>query len=315
MSRDQLPYFSRRAVVRAGALASIGAALPGGLFAAENKLPTLTKAIPSTGEKIPVMGIGTNHFGRADFADVSAVLQRMADVGGTVIDTAAGYGNSETVIGKALKEQGLRAKMFIATKFTPDGSPNDPVGGKESFDRSLQRLGKIDLIFVHHVDGLEQLMPLMVDLKKQGRVRYIGFTSISSQEYPQVLQYLRKYGVDFLQINYAIGDRAAEAEVLPLAAERKVAVMVATPLGGGRQSLLPRTQGHELPEWAADFGATTWSQFLLKFVVSHPAVTCAIPGTTQVAHLEEDQAAGHGPLPDAAVRKKMEEYWDNAFKS
>jgi aryl-alcohol dehydrogenase-like predicted oxidoreductase len=118
-----------------------------------------------------------------------------------------------------------------------------------------------------------------------------------------------------LQINYAIGDRSAEAEVLPLAVERKVAVVVATPLGGGRTSLLPRTQGHELPPWAADLGAATWSQFMLKFVVSHPAVTCAIPGTTQVAHLEEDQVAGHGGLPDATLRKKMEDYWDKTFKS
>jgi aryl-alcohol dehydrogenase-like predicted oxidoreductase len=315
MSRDHPPYFSRRAVVRAGMLASLGAALPGGLFAADSKVPPITKAIPSTGERLPVMGVGTNHFGRADFAEVSAVLRRMAELGGTVIDTAAGYGDSEAVIGKALKEQGLRKKMFIATKLTPNGSPNDPVGGKESFERSLQRLGNIDLIFVHHVDGVEQLMPLIVDLKKQRRVRYIGFTSISSEEYPQVLQYLRKYPVDFLQTNYAIADRAAEAEVLPLARERKVAVMVATPFGGGRAPLLPRTQGHELPQWAADFGATTWGQFLLKYVLSHPAVTCAIPGTTQVTHLEDDQAAGRGRLPDAAMRKKMEDYWDKSFKS
>jgi aryl-alcohol dehydrogenase-like predicted oxidoreductase len=315
MSRDPSPSFSRRAMVRAGALASIGAALPRGLFAADSQLSIISKAVPSTGEKLPVIGVGTNHFGRAAFADVSAVLRRMAELGGTVIDTAASYGDSETVIGKALKEQGLAEKMFIATKFTPNGSRNDPAGGKESFERSLQRLGRIDLIFVHHVDGVEQLMPVMVDLKKQKRVRYIGFTSIRAEEYPQVLQYLRKYPVDFLQVNYAIGDRAAEAEILPLAAERKVAVMVATPLGGARGSLLPQTQGHELPQWAADFGAKTWSQFLLKYVVSHPAVTCAIPGTTQVAHLEEDQGAGRGGLPDAAMRKKMEEYWDNSFKS
>ena len=243
MSRDHLPYFSRRAVVRAGALASLGAALPGGLFAADSKLPPITKAIASTGEKLPVMGVGTNHFGRADFADVSAVLRRMAELGGTVIDTAAGYGDSEAVIGKALKGQGLREKMFIATKLTPNGSPNDPVGGKGSFERSLQRLGNIDLIFVHHVDGVEQLMPLMVDLKKQRRVRYIGFTSISSEEYPQVLQYLRKYPVDFLQTNYAIGDRAAEAEVLPLARERKSRCLWRHRLAAGMRRCCPAPRG------------------------------------------------------------------------
>ncbi len=302
--------------MQAAALAGIGAALPGRLFAADREPLVLTKPIPSTGERLPVMGIGTNQFGRVDFADVSAVLRRMAELGGTVIDTAAMYTGSESAIGKALSEQGLRDKMFIATKFTPSGTPNDPVGGKESIQRSLQRLGKIDLIFAHHIEGLEQLMPLMVDLKKQKQVHYVGFTSVNHpQEYPQVLEYLRKYPIDFLQIDYTIGERAAETEVLPLARERKVAVMVATPLGGGRTSLLPRTKDHELPPWAADFGATTWSQFLLKYVVAHPAVTCAIPGTTKVAHLEDDQAAGHGQLPDAAMRKKMAEYWDSNFKS
>jgi aryl-alcohol dehydrogenase-like predicted oxidoreductase len=332
---------SRRDVIQVGLLSGLASALPRSLDAADRRAPVIRKAIPSTGEKIPVMGLGTNRFGRTPYSDVHDILQRMHELGGTVIDTAAEYGDSEVQIGKALAELGLTERMFIATKLNapgagrppppgsaPGGSPDgtsaaddsggrggpggparDSLGGSESFERSLQRLQKVDLLFVHHIESVEPMMPVVMDLKKQRRVRYSGITSIRPSEYPQLLGYLRKYPIDFLQVNYSLGDRSAEAELLPLAQQRKIAVMAAVPLGGGRNPLIKQAAGRRLPAWAAHFGIASWGQFFLKYVVSHPAVTCAIPGSSKLEHLEDNQAAGHGRLPDAAARRRMEEFW------
>jgi aryl-alcohol dehydrogenase-like predicted oxidoreductase len=307
MSREPVLRWSRRDVIEAGLPVALAAALPPALRAADNKASLITKSIPSSGEKIPVIGVGTNQFGRTPDDDVRSILKRMYELGGTVIDTAAGYGDSEVQIGKALGELGLTQKMFMATKLSAPGAMGP--GGVESFERSVQRLQKVDLLFVHHVDSVESMMPVVTDLKKQGRVRYIGITSIRSGEYPQLLEYLRKYPMDFVQVNYSLGDRAVEAEILPLAAERKIAVMAAVPLGGGRNLLLKQVGDRKLPPWAADFGIASWGQFFLKYVVSHPAITCAIPGSSKLEHLEDNQAAGRGRLPDAATRRKMEEFW------
>ena len=309
---------SRRDVLQAGLLAALSVAAPHSLRAADSQAPLITKTIPSSGEKIPVIGIGTNRFGRTPYEDVRSILQRMYQLGGTVIDTAALYGDSEVQIGKALGELDLTQKMFIATKLnapagtagpSATGRTPDPIGGSESFERSMQRLQKVDLLFIHFVDSVEPMMPLVTDLKKRGRVRYIGITSIRTPEYPQLLEYMRKYPMDFVQVNYSLGDRSAEAEVLPLAQERKIAVMAAVPLGGGRNLLISQVGDRTLPAWAADFGIASWGQFFLKYVVSHPAVTCAIPGSSKLEHLEDNQAAGHGRLPDAATRRRMEEFW------
>ncbi len=326
MSLRQDDSLSRRGLLRVGLLSGLAAAVPPLLRAADGR--AITKPIPSTGERIPVIGIGTNRFGRAPFDDVSSILKRMYELGGTVIDTAALYGDSEVQIGKALDGLGLTQKMFIATKLNKPGAPpgfpagpgrfaagpgrglfGDGVGGRESFERSMQRLHKVDLLFVHFVYSIESMMPLVMKLKEQGRVRYIGITSIRPPEYPQLLESMRRYPLDFVQVNYSLGDRTAEAEVLPLAVERRMAVMAAVPLGGGRNLLLDQVGNRMLPPWAADLGITSWSQFFLKYVVSHPAVTCAIPGASKVAHLESNEAAGHGRLPDAAVRRKMEAFW------
>jgi aryl-alcohol dehydrogenase-like predicted oxidoreductase len=261
-----------------------------------------------------------------------------------VIDTAAGYGRSEEVIGKALGELNLRDKMFVATKFnaagigrapagaggpaaTPQGAAGgsspagatpaampaaDQVNGIASFERSLERLQmkRVDLLFAHNIRSVEPLMPVLVELKKTGRVRYIGITSVQRAQHPQVMEYMRKFTIDFIQIDYSLGNRAAATDVFPLAIERKVAVMLAVPFGGGRNSLFDVVGNRELPKWAGEFGATTWGEFFLKYAVSHPAVTCAIPGSTKVKHIEENQRAGQGELPDAAMRKRIEEFWD-----
>jgi len=333
--------FTRRELLRSAALGSLTAALPGSLLAEESplNLPLITRAIPSTGEKIPVIGIGTNQFREANYDELRAILKRMAELGGTVIDTAAIYGNgeSETVIGKALAELHLRAKMFVATKFnasgatffggtpppslpaasapaaTPARAPGtDSLSGRESVERSLQRLqtSRLDLLMIHFISSVEPMMPIMLELKKSGQTRYCGITAVSPQLHPQLMDYMRKYPIDFIQVDYSLGDRTVAAEVLPLAQKLKIAVMAAVPLGGGRHSLIQAAGGRELPKWAADFDATTWSQFFLKYVVSEPAVTCAIPGSSKLSHLEENQGAGRGRLPDADTRRKMEQFWD-----
>lgn len=366
MSRNH-PHFSRRAVVQTGLLAGAAAALPSLLAAADaNSPPLITRAIPSTGEKIPVMGIGTNQFTTDKHDELRAILKRMSGLGGSVIDTAAMYGGggSETVIGQIMAEEKLRSKMFVATKFNaagvgmgpprggaggappggpggappgaaaggpppggpgggaPGGAPGaggpprgmmmDNVSGLESFERSLKRLqvDKVDLLMAHALGSVEPLMPVMLDLKKQGRVRYIGITAVNPAQHGEMMEYMRKYPIDFIQVDYSMSSRSAANDVLPLAQERKMAVMAAVPLGGGRTSLMQQITGRELPKWAADFDATSWSQFFLKYVVSHPAITVAIPGSSKVTHLVDNQGAGHGRLPDAAQRRRMEEFWD-----
>ncbi len=300
---------SRRRFLELSMLSGTAAVLPYPGRAADDLGPLITKPIPGTGEKLPVMGIGTNQFGRIPYENVQAILQRMHQLGGTVIDTAALYGESEVQIGKALTELKLTSKVFIATKLNAPGGPGDGLGGLASFERSVQRLQKVDVLFIHFVDSVEAMMPVVTDLKKQGKVRYIGITSIRSSQYPQLLEYMRKYPMDFLQVDYSLGDRSAEAEVLPLAHERKIAVMAAVPLGGGRNLLIQQTGTRQLPPWAAEFGIASWSQFFLKYVISHPAITCAIPGSSKLEHLEDNQAAGRGHLPDAEARRKMEAFW------
>jgi aryl-alcohol dehydrogenase-like predicted oxidoreductase len=202
--------------------------------------------------------------------------------------------------------------MFIATKFNAAGATRwggDDVSGQASFDRSLVRLktDHVELLMAHYLDSVEPLMPLMQQLKKAGKTRYIGITTVSEQEHPRLIEYMRKYPIDFVQVDYSLGNREAAASVFPVALERKIAVMIAVPLGGHRGSLLGQANGHELPAWAADIDVSSWSQFFLKYVISHPAVTCAIPGSSKVQHIEDNQMAGHGRVPDTAFRNRMEQ--------
>ena len=300
---------SRRGFLKLGLLSGSAALLPLRLRAAPDAGALITKPIPASGQQLPVAGLGTNQFGRIPYEDVRGILKRMHELGGSVIDTAALYGESEVQIGRALSELQLTDSMFIATKLGAPGGRGDGVGGLASFQRSLQRLRRVDLLFIHFIESVDAMMPLVADLKRQGKVRYIGITSIHSFEYPQLAHHMHRYPIDFLQIDYSLGDRSAESEILPLAQQRRIAVMAAVPLGGGRNLLLNRVSNRPLPPWAAPLGITTWGQFFLKYVISHPAVTCAIPGTSKLEHLEDNQAAGHGPLPDAEARRKMEQLW------
>jgi aryl-alcohol dehydrogenase-like predicted oxidoreductase len=310
MNRMIPSLLSRRDVLRAGMVGGIAMALhaPG---AESAETAPILKAIPSSGEKIPVIGLGTNAYGVTDAAELASrkeVLQRMSSLGGRVIDTAHQYGRSEEVIGEMLAALGNRKDYFLATK-TPMGSIADM---KAAMDESFRRLrtDHIELLQVHNMNNADQQLPAFREYKQARKIRYLGVTTSQDGHYDEMLRVLRGQQLDFIQVDYSLGNRSAEEKILPLAQERGVAVLANVPLGGRRGSLMSSIGDKPLPPWASEIGATSWAQLLLKYVVSHPAVTCTIPGTTKLKHAQDNQAAGRGALPDAAMRKKMEQYWE-----
>ncbi|MFL6547285.1 MAG: aldo/keto reductase [Povalibacter sp.] len=307
---------SRRSVVKHTVSLGIGLGLMGReLFAAEDvsSLPLITKAIPSTGERLPVIGLGTNAFSVTEPEEVAArkeVLQNFPKLGARVVDTARGYGEAEVVIGKLVAELGNRDQLFIATKTTARGEPKPGHGELEEAFARLQTQ-RIDLLQVHNFNGIDQLFPLMKEWKQAGKIRYIGVTTSTDEQYPQMLNALKTLPLDFIQVDYSIENRGAGDEILPLAKDKGVAVLGNVPLGGRRGSLLSKVSGKPLPPWASDIDVTSWPQLLLKYNVSHPAITAVIPGTTKLTHLRDNQLAARGRLPDAAMRKKIEQYWES----
>ena len=305
------PLLSRRQAVGGGLLACVGASALPRAWAAETAgaQRLITKTIPSSGEKLPVIGLGTDSFRVSESAAIRDEIKRMHELGGSVIDTAAAYGDSEALIGEALATLGIRDGMFIATKLTADGFFGG-VGGEASFQRSLERLRvqRIDLLQVHNLNGIDTLMPMLQQWKKAGKIRYVGVTTSRVSQHSDLIEAMRKYPLDFIQVDYSIANRDSALKVLPLALERRVAVLANLPLA--RAELIGKAGERKLPDWAAEIDVSSWSQFFLKYVISHPAVTCAIPGSTKVAHLEDNQAAARGRLPDAQTRSKMEQFWD-----
>ena len=305
---------SRRTALKTGAAAGlvIGTA-PWAAWAAETAaLPQITKVIPSTGEKLPVIGLGTNQYSVTSAEDIAArreVLKHFPELGAKVIDTARGYGQAEVVIGNLLKELGNRDKIFLATKTQIRGQV---LPGDGELEAALKRLqtDKLDLLAIHNFNGTDELFPRLADWKKAGKVRYIGCTTSTDDQYPQMKAALNKYKMDFIQVDYSIDNRGAAEEILPLAQDKGVAVLINVPLGGRRGNVLSRVGDRPLPGWAAEFDATSWAQVFLKYNVSHPAVTAVIPGTTKLQHLQDNQRAGRGKLPTAAQRKKIEEHWE-----
>jgi len=193
-----------------------------------------------------------------------------------------------------------------------DGSGAD---GKASIEESFRRLrtDRIDLIQVHNLAGVDQMVPVLLDLKKAKRIRYVGITTSSSSQHAQMMELMKRYPLDFVQVDYSLDNREVADSVLPLAQQRKIAVLINTPLGGrrGAANVLGKVANKPLPDWAAEIDAESWAQILLKYVVSHPAVTCALSGTIQVKHLGDNMGGAHGRLPDAAMRARMEKFWDS----
>ncbi len=316
MNERNRAFSSRRDFLR-GCAASVAAAaaVPRIALAADAAppAPLATRPIPATGERLPVIGLGTNAYGVADPAGIAqrqAVVARLIELGASVIDTARAYGDSELVLGRILKELGARDRVFLATKTPMDGALDDPAAACEE---SFRRLGTatIDLLQVHNMHGLEALLPAMRRLKQERRVRYLGATTSRDEQYPALLAAMRDHPLDIVQVDYSIANRNAAAEVLPLAAERGVGVLINMPFGGRRDgNLLRRLGDRPMPPWSAEIGAGSWAEVLLKYVISHPAVTCAIPGTTSTVNVEANLRAARGPLPDAALRRRMEDDWD-----
>jgi len=310
MGEACIDRISRRRLVQGGACAALATYLGRSAWASADP-QHLAKPIGSAAERLPVIGLGTDSFASRDYPALRDEIQRMVELGGTLIDTAPAYGESEALIGRALEELKLRDRVFIATKLTARNGGyygNNPVG-KDSLLRSLERLRTthIDLLQVHNLNGVEILMPWLRQWKQDGKIRYLGITTSQVEQHVPMAEYLRTMPLDFVQVDYSIAERDAEASVLPLAQQHHVAVLANLPFG--HASLFRQAGKRSLPPWAAQLGISSWAQYFLKYVVSHPAVTAAIPGSTSVAHLVDNQGAGRGAMPDAAQRQNMERYW------
>lgn len=269
----------------------------------------LTRAIPSSGEKLPVIGLGSWQVFDVDLTpdnqkQLGDVFSLFAKLGGRVIDSSPMYGRSEQVIGALAARLDLSGKLFFATKVWTRGKQ----AGAESMKRSMARFQtkRIDLMQVHNLVDLDTQLATMREWKAQGRFRYIGVTHSSTSAHPEVEKVLRKEKLDFLQINYSIMEREADQRLLPLAQDRQVAVLANRPFGGG--DLFSRVRAKPLPEWTAEFDCRSWAQFLLKWIVAHPAITCAIPATGNPQHLEDNMRGGFGRLPDEKTRRRMVEF-------
>jgi diketogulonate reductase-like aldo/keto reductase len=266
----------------------------------------IRKAIPSSGEPLPVIGMGTwqtFHVGNdpEERTPLRQVLQVFFDEGGRLIDSSPMYANAEEVTGELVAELGEHERMFAATKVWTYGRE----AGIAQMERSFQRMQvkQMDLMQVHNLRDWKVHLPTLREWKEQGRIRYLGITTSNPAQYEEFAAVMRAEPLDFVQLNYDIRTRGAEDVLLPLAMERGMAVLVNRPLGGGE--LFTRVRGKELPGWAAEFDATSWAQFFLKFVVSHPAVTCAIPATSKPRHATDNMGAGVGRLPDEDTRERM----------
>lgn len=278
----------------------------------------IQRAIPSTGERIPVIGLGSSatfaQVARAeDVSALKAVFQAMVDRGARVFDTAPGYGASEQVAGKLVNEMGVAKNCFWATKVNVAGRGSgaaDPVAARAQIERSLAIFAqpKIDLMQVHNMGDPSTQLAVLREFKKAGRVRYIGITTTSDNQYGALEQVMRNEPLDFIGIDYAADNRGVEERILPLAIEKKIAVLAYAPFG--RTSLFRRAAGKKLPEFANEFDANTWAQFFLKFIIAHPAITAVTPATSQAKNMLDNIGGGIGRLPTEAHRKQIIEYVD-----
>ncbi|MEN3369036.1 MAG: hypothetical protein V7609_1179 [Verrucomicrobiota bacterium] len=304
---------SRRKAARLIAQSAAGVLLARSASGAEpgdattsGKLDLLQRAIPSSGEMLPVIGLGTWQVfdvgpSRADRKPLEEVLALFVKLGGRVVDSSPMYGRAEEVIGDLAAGLGLAQALFLATKIWTTGKQP----GIDSMERSLAkfRVRRIDLMQVHNLIDAKTHLATLREWKEQGRIRYLGITHYVASAYKEVAALLRSEKLDFLQINYSILEREAENQILPIAHERGVAVIVNRPFGGG--NLFARLQQKPLPDWAKEFDCHSWAQFLLKWIIAHPAVTCAIPATSNPRHLEDNMQGGAGRIPDENLRRRM----------
>lgn len=294
-----------KVTIAAGALLA-GSGLP--VFAGPAGI--IKRPIPSTGEMVPIIGLGTNRYGVGEATDVRAPLRealaRFHELGGTVIDTAPSYRTSESVLGDLMGKLGIRNDMFVATKVDRE-NPGD-VDSQIHDSQSKLQTESFELMQVHNVRYWQTSLPVLRDWKEQGLVKYIGITTSRSSQYEELEKAMRAEDMDFVQLNYSLEQRESAERLLPLAADRGMAVIINRAFGGGR--IFEAVGDRSLPDWAQEFGITSWAQFLLKYALSHSAATVVIPGMTKVRHVDDNFGAAHGPMPDAAMRVKMEAFHD-----
>jgi aryl-alcohol dehydrogenase-like predicted oxidoreductase len=317
-SFDHLPS-RRRMLTLAAGLAGGGWSAPWArrrppgptLPAAVGAAPMIVRPIPHSGDGLPAVGLGT-----ADVFDVdddpagrkacAAVIETLVSGGGKLIDTAPSYGTAESVVGDLVAAAGLRGRVFLATKL----ETYDRSTGPAELRASLQRLrtGRVDLMQLHNVGDPNQDLAMLRDWQAQGLCRYVGITTSFDGDFDAVEAVLRRQKPDFVQVDYSLADRGAEERVIPAAADIGAAVL--TDLPYARNRLFRAVRNQQLPPWAAEFGAASWGQFFLKYLLGNPAVTAVIPGTSSPAHMADNLAAGRGPLPDATQRRQMVAFFE-----
>ena len=299
---------TRRELLQYGVGAGLASLLPDVRLLAQGG-PLIMRAIPSTGEKLPAVGIGTAR--RYDVPadtieriEIKEVVRLFADLGGKVIDTAPSYGQAETVVGEVTSALGNRSRLFLATKL----GANDRMAGEAQVAQSFKRLktDKIDLIAVHNLTDTKNQLAYLRELKQAGKIRYVGVTTSEDTQYAALEEIMKTETLDMIQVDYAIDNRGAAERLLPLAVDRGIGVMINLPFGRGR--VFQDVQGKDLPSWAAEIDCKSWAQFFLKYIVANPAVTCVVPGTAQIKYVMDNLGGAQGRLPSAAMLKRMEDF-------
>jgi aryl-alcohol dehydrogenase-like predicted oxidoreductase len=303
-----------------GLTAGAGAALALNprLLSALHSQDLITRLVPSSGERLPIVGLGSSatfsQVARSeDYSALADVLRTMAEKGGTVFDTAPGYGASEQVAGEIAAQLGITDRVFWATKVNVargPGAPADPAMARQQIETSFNRLRKrpIDLIQVHNMGDVATQLGILKELKAERRIRYIGVTTTNKPQYEELERVMRAEPLDFIGIDYAIDNRTIEQRILPLAADRGIGTLIYMPFG--RTRLWNRVRGREVPAWAHEFDAHTWGQFFLKFVAADPRVTVITPATSRAANMTDNLGAATGRLPDEAMRRRMIAHMD-----
>ena len=299
---------TRRELVRWIAAGTLASALPS---RAEEPVRTMaTRAVPGSREAIPVIGMGSSNTfdvgaSDAERAPLGEVLRALTDAGGTVIDTSPMYGRAEQTIGDLVESLGLRSRLWFATKVWTRGRES----GRQQIEESFRRLrtDRLELLQIHNLLDWREHVPTIRSLQQQGKVRYSGITHYRADAHAELERVLGEERFDWVQFNYSLAEREAEQRLLPYCMDRGVAVMINRPFADG--ALFARVRGKPLPPWAAEVGCTSWAQYFLRFAISHPAVTCAIPATSKPHHMRDNAAAGAAPLPDEQQRRRMAEYF------
>jgi aryl-alcohol dehydrogenase-like predicted oxidoreductase len=304
----------RRTAIKAGFGLGVAVLWPrDGLLAQAQ--PLIQKKIPSSGESIPIIGIGTARRyeeikTEAEKAPLRDTIRQFQSLGGRVIDSSPSYGTAEAVVGELVESLKVRDSLFLATKVSLRN-----IGRQEGITQIEQsfkkfRTNKMDLIAVHNLRDTDTQLGTLREMKQAGRIRYVGITTSFDNQYGEFEQVMKKESLDFIQVDYALDNRDAGERIIPLAADRGMAVMINLPFGRGR--LFNAVQGKKLPEWANEIDCQSWAQFFLKYIVSHPAITCAVPGMARPEYVVDNLGAARGRLPDAAMRRRMEQFIDNA---